>query len=76
MGGDKVMEKELTALVTVDSGNLQTLAVPAYEPAEPRNSLDTVDIRSPGKTRTASLRPFALCRQKATAARPPASAGQ
>ena len=68
MGGDKFTETELRAPVTGDSSNLLNLAVPMYEPAAPPNSLDTVEKKT-WEDQNRFLAAFALCRQKATAAR-------
>ena len=68
MGSDKVMEQELTALVTGDSCNLQTLAVPEYKPTESPNNLDTVDKRT-WEDQDRFLAAFAKCRTKSTSAR-------
>lgn len=68
MGGDKVMEQELTALVTSGSSNLQTLAVPEYRPTESPNNLDTVD-KNTWEDQNRFLRTYAICRTKSTSAR-------
>jgi len=68
MGSDKVMEQELTALVTSDSSNLQTLAVPEYKPMESPNNLDAVDKRT-WEDQNRFLRNYANCRTKSTSAR-------
>ena len=68
MGSDKVMEQELTALVTSDSSKFPALEVPAYEPTETPNNLDTVDKRT-WEDQDRFLAAFAKCRTKSTSAR-------
>ena len=68
MIGGKVSEEELTARVTSDSNNLQTLAVPEYKPTESPNNLDTVD-KSTWEDQNRFLRNYANCRTKSTSAR-------
>lgn len=68
MGGHKVSDEEFKALTARDSSTLPALVVPKYEPIEPPNSLDTVD-KNTWEDQDRFLAAFALCRQKATAAR-------
>ena len=68
MGGERATEEELRVLTTGDSGVLSMLEVPEYTPAEAPNTLDAVD-KNTWEDQNRFLAAFALCRQKATAAR-------